>query len=517
MTMQFISHANRMVVVPWSQEVQNFLPHGTRLSYGGQEMYAVHHGDDETRLLRNLGLDVKAPIAEHYDWPGPDKPFAQQVLTAASMTINPRSYVLNDMGTGKTKACLWAFDYLRRNRLARRMLVVAPLSTLRFVWQREAMLVPNMRVEVLDGERSKRISKLANKVDIYIINHDGIKVISQELLRRLDIDVICFDEVAAFRNHNADRSKIAREIAKGRRFVWGMTGQPVPNSPTDAYGIARLITPATAPRSFTHFRNETMVQLSQFNWKPKPDATTTVANTLQPSVRFTLEDTVELPQVIERFTDVDQGPQQRKAYKEMAAKMAADLLEGRLTAANGGVALSKLLQISSGYVYLDDQKVVDLDPILRLQTLVELIDGARAKVIVFASFLHTVAGIKRHFDRERLDYAIITGATTPTERDDIFRRFQGTEEFDVLLAHPQCMAHGLTLTAADTIVWVSPVTSLETFEQANARISRVGQTRKQQVFMLQGTPAERRIYQRLKQKRDVQESVLDLLKELTDE
>ena len=296
-----------------------------------------------------------------------------------------------------------------------------------------------------------------------------------------------------------------------------MTGSPTPNDPTDAYGIAKLIVPATAPRSFTQFRSQTMVQFDQFTWKRKADSHEVVAATLQPSVRFTLEDTIELPTIIERVIDVEQSHAQRTAYKAMAAKMAADLKEGVLTAANGGVALSKLLQISCGWVYTNDGKVADLAPDFRLATIVELIDGARAKVICFASFIHTVDGIKAHLEKERLDYAVVTGATNPGERDDIFRRFQTTDEYDVLLAHPQCMAHGLTLTAADTIVWAGPVTSLETFEQANARITRVGQTRKQQVFMLQGTPAERRMYSRLRTKHDAQESVLDLLREITND
>ena len=77
------------------------------------------------------------------------------------------------------------------------------------------------------------------------------------------------------------------------------------------------------------------------------------------------------------------------------------------------------------------------------------------------------------------------------------------------------MSHGLTLTAADTVVWFGPVTKLETFEQANARITRVGQAHKQQIIKLVGTPAERMVYRRLEAKQELQASVLDLLAELT--
>ena len=88
--------------------------------------------------------------------------------------------------------------------------------------------------------------------------------------------------------------------------------------------------------------------------------------------------------------------------------------------------------------------------------------------------------------------------------------FQNTSSVKALVAHPVCMSHGLTLTAADTIVWFSPTTSLETFEQANARIRRIGQRHRQQIIMLQSTPAERAIYARLRSKRDAQNNVLEL-------
>ena len=81
------------------------------------------------------------------------------------------------------------------------MLVVAPLSTLDFTWAREIFdTLPHQKVVVLTGTADRRKKLLAEKADIYIVNHDGVKVILKELLQRQDIDVICFDEAAAYRN-----------------------------------------------------------------------------------------------------------------------------------------------------------------------------------------------------------------------------------------------------------------------------------------------------------------------------
>ena len=85
-----------------------------------------------------------------------------------------------------------------------------------------------------------------------------------------------------------------------------------------------------------------------------------------------------------------------------------------------------------------------------------------------------------------------------------------------MLAHPGCISHGLTLTAADTVIWYSPITSLETYDQANARIRRVGQQHKQQLLHLQSTPVERKIYKLLQSKQKVQEKLLDMFEDATD-
>src|SRR5262245_54892100 len=286
-----ISHQTRSLVVPYSAAITSFFPHAVKFKWDGADYLALPHGIDETRILRNLDITVPAPIVEHYGFPSADgrKPFGKQILTAALMTMHARCYGLNDMGTGKTKAAIWAHDYLQTNGYARRMLVVAPLSTLAFTWQREIFAtLPHKKVNVLTGTAEKRKKLLAEHCDIYIINHDGVKVIEKELLQRLDIDVICFDEAAAYRNSRAERSKIARGLSNRRKYIWGMTGSPTPSAPTDAFGLAKLITPQTAPRSFTMFRQECMTQVNQFKWVPRRDAAETVAAVLQPSVRFAL-------------------------------------------------------------------------------------------------------------------------------------------------------------------------------------------------------------------------------------
>jgi SNF2 family DNA or RNA helicase len=521
-----ISHQTKSIVIRYHDKFPALFPHGTRFTWNNTDYYAVPHGREETTALRNMDYVVPAPIVEHYDFPSADgkRPFAKQVLTAASMTMHPFSYVLNGMGTGKTKAAIWAFHFLQREGLAMKMLVVAPLSTLEFTWAREIFnTLPHLRVKVLTGTATRRKKLLAEDADVYIVNHDGVKVLKHELFARFDIDVICFDEASAYRNARAERSKVARMLSRSRRYVWGMTGSPTPTAPTDAFGLAHLVTPATAPRSFMHFRADTMVQVSQFRWVPKKDAAETVSQYLQPGVRFSLDEIVELPPVIDREIVVPLGTRQKTVYDAIRDNAAAMLKDGTITAANGGVAFSKMLQASVGWVYGEDDDGRKTFPMYdpdketnpRIAALLDIIESAERKIIVFSPFTNATRGISRALKDAGVDFAEVTGDTPHGERTKIFNPFQGGETLRVLNAHPECMSHGLTLTAADTIVWVGPVTKLETFEQANARIRRVGQAHKQQIIRMVGTAAERMVYRRLADRHELQENILDLLAELT--
>lgn len=428
------------------------------------------------------------------------------------LTTNDRAYVLNGMGTGKTRAALWAWDYLNQVGDAKKLLVVAPVSTLNFTWAREVFTtLPRRKVAVLHGDKAKRLKALDSDADVYIINHAGIKVIEKELALRKDIDTLVLDELAVYRNGQSKRTKEMREFAKRMKWVWGMTGSPTPRSPVDAWGQCTIVTPHTVPKAEKHFRDLTMIKLDAFRFMAKDDALDHVYKAMQPAVRYTLDDIIELPDVVERTVDVDLSTRQAKVYSALEKTAHAALAEGTITAVNAGVVLNKLLQVSLGYVYTsDDRRIVDLDASNRIEATLDIIESAQNKVIVFVPYKHAIAGVVEALTKHGIDHAVVNGDVSQKVRSEIFATFQGTLKYRVLVAHPECMAHGLTLTAADTIVWFGPTTNLEIFEQANARIRRIGQKAKQQIIMLQSTRVEKKTYRSLREKKRVQDALLDM-------
>ena len=511
-----ISPKHKAIGVPLRPDLANLFPSAKQVTLEGRSMLIVRHGGDETRLLRNMGFDVPTPILSHYDWEG-GTPFDVQKKTSAMLTMNKRAYVLNGMGTGKTKASLWSWRYLNRRGEAGKLLVVAPLSTLNFTWAREVFqTLPGVKVQVLHGTKQKRLQRLSDpEADVYIINHDGLAVIADALAQRPDIDTCVLDELAVYRNGTAARTKITRKVIANMQWVWGMTGSPTPNAPTDAWAQCTLITPTTVPMYFNRFRDEVMYKVTQFKWAPKQGALDKVLEVMQPAVRFTLDDVVELPDLVERTVDIEMGPKQAKVYKQMEEQAHIMVQSKEITAMNAGAVLNKLLQISTGYVYTREGDVVTLDNDERLTALVDAINSTDRKVIVFVPFVHALEGIEKRLTSEGYDVRTVSGATGRREREEAFNLFQNTSAVKVLVAHPQCMAHGLTLTAADTIIWFAPMPNLEIFEQANARIRRIGQKHKQQVLMFSATKAEQKMYAKLRAKQKVQNMLLEMFADAT--
>lgn len=506
----------KAIIFPLTAAIANMFPTAKAIDLGQGPMGVLPHTEEITHFLRSEQIAAPAPISAYYDWEG-GTPYDVQKKTADLLTMNKRAYVLNGLGTGKTKASLWAWRYLNRNKQAGKLLVVSPLSTLSFVWGREIFnTLPGIKSIVLHGSREKRLKLLADpQYDVYIINHHGLSIIKDELAKRTDIDTMIIDELAVYRNGGAAMTKIARKVSLPMKWLWGLTGQPTPNGPTDAWAIATVVTPKTTPKYFREWRDDVMLHVNAFRYVPKANSLEKVHNLLQPAVRFSLDDVLELPEVIMRRLDVGMGPKQQKVYEGIEKEAYAMMDTGELTAMNAGAVLSKLLQISAGYVYMRDGTTVVLDGDERMDTVVDLIMGADHKVLVFAPYKHVLAGIKARLDKEGIENASVSGDTPAGERSQIFGDFQNTSKYTVLEAHPNCLAHGLTLTAADTVIWFGPINAFDIFDQANARIRRIGQKHKQQIIMVQATKAERKAYNNLMAKNNMNNTLLDMFQEST--
>ncbi len=485
---------------------------------------------ENLQALARIQLPTIEPMRD-YDWPGRFKPFEAQRVTANFLALNPRSFVLSDMGTGKTLAALWAADYVMSQypRGECRALIVSPLSTLRRVWSDEIFthFIGRRRAVVVHGTAEQRIRALAQDADFYIINHDGVGVgatatryksvalrgFAKELAERQDIRISIVDEASAYRATGTNRHKVARILLGERNYLWLLTGTPTPNGPVDAYGMAKLVNNAFG-ESLTSYKQRVMMQVSQFKWAPRPGAMDEAKKLLSPSVRFAIEDCVDLPPCTTVRYEAELSMEQKAHYKKMKAELALTLSTGaQITAANEGVLRSKLIQIACGAVYDEKHDTHFIDARPRLDVLREALEECNEKAIVFApltSVLHLL------YKELSSDYtcAIINGAVPQKERAEVFRRFMQEASPRVLIADPQTMAHGLTLTAATTVIWYAASDKTELYLQANKRIHRPGQSKTTRVVQIASTATEREIYRRLENNESLQNVILKLAEDV---
>jgi len=259
-----------------------------------------------------------------------------------------------------------------------------------------------------------------------------------------------------------------------------------------------------------------MMKIGQWKWLPRPESVELVKHVLQPSVRYTRDECFDLPSTVYQTRQIKLTKEQEQHYKSMLRSFVTEVqAEGKITAVNEAVKMQKLVQISCGVAYGDDGRNIELDASPRVNVLKEIIDEAGGKVIVFVPLTGTLHMLNKELSKHYTT-AVVNGEVSAKNRNDIFHNFQETDDPRVLIAHPATMAHGLTLTAASTVVWYGPINSNEQYTQANGRVERIGKRHTSNVVHIEATQLEYRMYERLKNKQALQGVLLDLIQEMGD-
>jgi SNF2 family DNA or RNA helicase len=474
----------------------------------------VNWGLEETIVLKNLKITAPSPINGTYKWPGLFKPFDHQKTTSSFLTLHRRSFCFNEQGTGKTASVIWAADYLITHGFVKRVLVICPLSIMDSAWRNDLFkFAMHRRVDVAYGKPEKRREIIGGDAEFVVINYDGVEIVS-EAIANGGFDLIVIDEANAYKNPQTKRWKILNKLLTPSTWLWMLTGTPASQSPEDAYGLAKLVNPDGVPRFFGGFRDQVMNKVTQFKWVPKPDANSIVHRALQPAIRYTKEQCLDLPEMTYVMRDVPLSAQQEKYYELLRKQLIVQAAGEEITTVNAAANLNKLLQLSGGAVYSDTGEVVQFDASNRLAVLREVVEESSHKVLVFVPYRHAIEVVAEDLKKHGYATATIHGGVPAGKRSEIFERFQTTNSPQVLVIQPQAASHGVTLHAANTIVYWSPVMSVETYLQCNARVHRAGQKNPTTVIHLQGSGVEKRMYTMLNNKVDIHHKIIDLYGEI---
>ena len=477
----------------------------------------VHMGLEEMQVLKNLGIkNVPSPIEYKYKWPGLYKPFAHQKETAAFLTLYRRAYCFNEPGTGKTASIAWATDFLLKKGFINRVLIICPLSIMSSAWQADLFKVlMHRRVDVAYGSAQKRIKVIKSDAEYVVINFDGVETVLDEL-KNGGFDFVVIDEANAIKTPTTKRWKAINSLIKPETWLWMATGTPASQSPIDAYGLAKMMNPSSVSPYFYSFRDSVMHKVTQFKWVPKKNAAEVVNRVLQPAIRFTKEECLDLPELLFTTRDVPMTAQQNKYYQLLKEQFIMQAAGETVTSVNAATNINKLLQVSSGAVYTDNKNTIEFDIKHRYNVLLEAIEESTHKVLVFVPFRHAIEVLRDKLSKDKYSVDVIHVGVPVGQRTEIFTRFQTTDNPRILLIQPAAASHGVTLHAANTVVWWGPVTSAEVYHQANARVHRAGQKNTCLVVRLCGSRVERKLYDALDDKTKEMDTLLEMYQEELD-
>lgn len=553
----YLSPNKKMLVLKVREALRfqnSFPPSHCRVApFQGMHLVGIPYEMDSLQLLRNLncntrGLEIlrhacQLPLVE-----GEFPLMPHQITTAAFLSENRRGYCTNTMRTGKTASGIVAARFLQERRLVTGCLCIATKTNLRGVWEKEILgMYPNATVVVVHHkDPRKRRELLKQDADFYIINYDGIKIVKDELIKCVEagrISIAIADELTHYANTRSQLWDAADQVLNGTRweitpgktirngkgetvklkdrrrrlkdgraveYVWGLTGTP--GDPEMVYGQIKLVTPQNMSMSFTAWRDATMIQFG-FKWVPREGYKDKIFQHMQPCIRFDKKDIMTLPPVTNRGADADMSTEQTKLYKKIREDMVALATSGEEIKAPTKAALTfKLLQIAQGVVKAEGDAVVELDVKSRIDGLVEIIESATQKVVVFCAFTAVIDLVEKHLKQRGYTVGVVDGRVTGAKRDQIFNAFQNEKDPHVILCHPKTTAFGVELAAADTMVFYGPPISGEfVYQQAVERMSSLKQKADSiQIVHQSACAEERKLFRSIKLGVSINEAINDM-------
>lgn len=447
-----------------------------------------------------------------------------QVVDLAFVVTNRRCVLGNEPGLGKTGVVLRALQVMQRLGMDPFPAVITcPNSLKRTVWAKEAAAwAPEFRVSVVDGGVAGRRKALAAEADIYVLNWESLRLHTRlapygdtELtdtethpkeLNDMAVRTFIADEAHKVKDPRAKQSRAAWAVAQHATYRIAMTGTPVANHIGDLWSLLKMVEPTWFPAKTKFMDRYAMTTPSFYGGTTvvgiRPDTRDELFRVIDPLIRR-VPKSLALPQLPEKlptqYRETPMGTKQAKAYRQMEELMIAQLLSGELLAAPNPLAkLTRLSQFAASMADFNEAGEVKLAaPSNKVDDLVDLLEELGEKPLVVAAVSRQLIEIAaERLKKEDISHGLITGAQTTVERLRAVERFQAGQDRVILLTLG-AGAEGITLTRADTMLFMQRSYSVIQNKQAEDRVHRIGSEIHQCISIIEqvtpGTVEERRI------------------------
>jgi len=436
-------------------------------------------------------------------------PTEAQSLMTSHLLAHPVAALFAGMGLGKTAATLDAANTLITDMDIDAALVIAPLRVATMTWPAEVAKWDHtawMRIADLRTAHGRKMLQTGG-AQLYIINFDMLQQFAAWVgkAKEVPFQAVVIDELSMAKDPSSKRIKAVRPLLwRFCRYRWGLTGTPTPNSRLDLFAPFLLLDQGERlGKSFTHFRQTHFKQADYwgYKWEEHPEAPERIrAAIADVTISLKTSDWLDLPDLNEHDVAVKMQDKPLEIYKTMEKDFLVKFAKTEAVALNAAVQVTKLLQITSGAVYVDDGKTYELIHDIKVDAVVKLLKKVEGNTIVVYQYRHELERLQRAIpDAVSFYEADLTG--------------WNAGRIKTLLCHPKSMSHGLNLQhGGSNVVWISPTYSRELYDQLNARLYRRGQDKPTNVYrILADNTIDWVVVEALRSKGDGQNALLTAL------
>jgi len=427
------------------------------------------------------------------------RPYKHQ-LTALEKSWNRETYAyFMEMGTGKTKVLIDNAAMLYDKGKIDGLLIIAPKGVIGTWYNQELPAhlpdhIENVTVlwqPLINKKQQSKLNTLfeiSNDLHILIMNVEafstdkGVKFAKKFLLSHNTLMAV--DESTTIKNPKALRTKSIVEISKMAKYRRVLTGAPVTKNPLDLYAQCYFLDPEhLGHSSYYSFRMRYAIMKTAFISGRSIQLVSGFRNLaelsekIQPfSYRVLKEDCLDLPPKIYMKRSIDLTSEQKKVYKQMKEEALAELHGKQITTMTALTQLMRLQQITCGHFVADDGTTQPIKS-NRLNELMDILDEVEGKAIIWAHWQKDIQNIVKEIKKVHGPCSVVDyyGLTPQDQRDKNKDAFQNDSKVRFLVGTPQTAGYGLTLTAANTVVYYSNGYDLEKRLQSEDRAHRIGQ------------------------------------------
>lgn len=436
-----------------------------------------------------------------------------------------------DVGTGKTITALQIME-----DKGAKFLVLCPKSLIKTAWWKDQKdFYPGLRLMPISRNMkagdylelfglwgiappkgrvaAKRLKEeLLPHAQAYIINPESFKNDIKEI-EQLGIQGLVIDESTIIKNPTSQITKDVTAFANKLDYVYLLSGNPAPNSIMDYFSQMRVIDPAILGTSFYKFRDTYFdaVGYMGYDYVPKPGVQEEITRRISKRAIFVdRHDCIDLPEQTEIIRSIELPTKARSTYSSMEKALIAYLKDSVVSASTKAVSLMKLRQIASGFIITEVGEIEHIHNAKQIELLDVLEEIGNKQVLIWCEFQEEVRSLVKLLEDKGKTVVTAYGGTKDTDKS-VFAFMNGEAQY--LIAHPETLKYGVTLTNCNYMVFYSISYSYDAFYQATARIYRKGQTKPCTNIILQVEDSiDEAMYNTIKRKGDDADFILEMIK-----